>query len=66
MKKVIERRIVTQDWYETEFSKTGWDSHGWVFNDGKKIGTGWTVVEHIYSDKFGNPFMGVAEREVIV
>jgi hypothetical protein len=28
MKKVIERRIVTQDWYETEFSKTGWDSHG--------------------------------------
>ncbi|ARV05291.1 hypothetical protein BTO04_00655 [Polaribacter sp. SA4-10] len=66
MAKVTERRIVTQEWYETEYSKTGWDSHGWVFDDGRIIGTTWTVVEHIHSDKFGNPFIGVAEREADV
>jgi len=66
MAKVTERRIVTQEWYETEYSKTGWDSHGWVFNDGRTIGTAWTIVEHIHLDKFGNPFVGIAEREVDV
>jgi len=66
MAKVTERRIVTQEWYETEYSKIGWDSHGWVFDDGRTIGTAWTVVEHIYSDKFGNPFIGIAEHEVDV
>jgi hypothetical protein len=66
MAKVTERRIVTQEWYETEYSKTGWDSHGWVFDDGRTIGTAWTVVEHIHSDKFGNPFIGVSEREADV
>ena len=64
MAKVIERRIVTQDWYETELTKTGWDSHGWKFDDGRTMGNAWTIVEHIYLDKFGNPFTGVAEREV--
>ena len=66
MAKVTERRIVTQEWYETEYSKTGWDSHGWFFDDGRTIGTAWTVVEHIHTDKFGNPFIGVAEREADV
>lgn len=66
MKKVIERRIVTQDWYESEFSKTGWDSHGWVFNDGNTMGSDWIIVELIHLDKYGNPFMGVAEREVLI
>ena len=28
MAKIIERRIVSQDWYETETNKNGWDSHG--------------------------------------
>jgi len=63
--KLFERRIVTQDWYETETTKTGWDSHGWVFEDGMVIGNDWIVVE-IHSDKHGNPFYGVAEREVEV
>ena len=31
--KITERRIVRQEWYETDTTKTGWDSHGWVFND---------------------------------
>ena len=66
MAKVTERRIVTKEWYETEYSKTGWDSHGWVFDDGKTIGNAWTIIEHIHSDKFGNPFIGIAEREVDV
>lgn len=25
--KINERRVVEQQWYETEFSKTGWDSY---------------------------------------
>jgi len=68
MAKVIERRIVTQDWYETELSKTGWDSHGWRFDDGAYIEhrENWTVVEHIRTNKFGNPIIGIAEREVDV
>jgi hypothetical protein len=39
MAKVIERRIVTQDWYETETNKNVWDSHGWMFDDGSYMGT---------------------------
>ncbi len=66
MAKVTERRIVTQDWYETEFSKTGWASHGWRFDDGKEMGPGWTIDEQIDIDKFGNPLLAVAEREVNV
>lgn len=65
MTKVIERRIVTLDWYETEMTKTGFDSYGWVFDDdGHTMGNAWKVVEHIHLDKFGNPLKGVAEREV--
>lgn len=66
MVKVTERRIVTQDWYETETNKRGWDSHGWQFDDGHTMGTDWTIVAHIHLDKFGNPFKAVAEREIDV
>lgn len=65
--KITERRIVTQHWYETELTKTGWDSHGWVFSDGSTISeihSSWIIASHIRIDKFGNPFVGVAEREV--
>jgi len=61
-RKVVERRVVTQEWYETETTKTGWDSHGWIFEDGTPIDNTWTVIEHMHVDKFGNPFVGVAER----
>lgn len=64
--KVTERRIVTQEWYETQLTKTGWDSHGWRFDDGREMGAEWTIVAHIHVDKFGNPFCAVAEREVYV
>lgn len=63
---ITERRIVRQEWHETEYSKTGWDSHGWCFEDTGddiELSKGWTVVEHIDSDKFGNPFLGIAEKE---
>lgn len=65
MIKITERRIVKQDWYETQYSKTGWDSHGWIFDDGTNIESqkDWTVIQHIHSDKFGNPIIGIAERE---
>jgi hypothetical protein len=64
---VTERRVVIQDWYETDYSKTGWESQGgWRFLD--DVGSGvedyaWTVVEHLELDKFGNPILGVAEKQ---
>lgn len=64
--KITERRIVTQEWYETDTTKTGWDSHGWTFDNGEQVGDGWIIVQHIHLDKFGNPIAGVAEREVVV
>ena len=62
--RILERRIIRQEWYETDTTKTGWDSHGWHFETGEQMDDEWTVVHHIHSDKFGNPFVGVAEREV--
>lgn len=62
--KIIERRIVKQDWYETELTKTGWDSNGWYFaDDGQDKYLSWVIVQHLKSDKFGNPILGVAEKE---
>ncbi len=62
--KILEHRIVRQEWYETEFTKTGWDSHGWVFDDGSTMNNEWIVINHIYIDKYGNPLVGLSEREV--
>jgi hypothetical protein len=64
--KITERRIVRQEWYETDTTKTGWDNHGWTFDNGGQMDNDWTIVSHIHLDKFGNPFVGVAEREVDV
>lgn len=62
---MTERRLVVQDWYETEYNKNGWDSHGWVFKDDYQgILTGWNVVEVLQSDKFGNPALAIAEKEI--
>lgn len=63
--KITERRIVIQDWYETEYSKTGWDSYGWVFKDNGANAEveSWTIVEQLQIDKFGNSWLGVAEKE---
>jgi len=63
--KITERRIVEQQWYETELSKTGWDSYGWVFKDSGSNAEveGWTIVEHLHTDKFGNSWLGIAEKE---
>lgn len=62
--KVTERRVVTQEWYECEDSKTGWDTHGWFFDCGHIVGCDWTIVDYLEQDKHYNPTMGIAEREV--
>jgi hypothetical protein len=62
---VTERRVVLQEWYRTETTKTGWGSHGWSFDDGCQIGDDWCVFAHIDFDKSGNPLRGIAQREVI-
>ncbi len=63
---ITERRIVIQEWYETECTKTGWDSHGWEFRDSGHTmdETEWTIVEHLDLDKFYNPILAIAEKEV--
>jgi len=63
--KITERRIVEQQWYETEWTKTGWDSYGWMFKDsgGNAEVEGWEIVEHLHIDKFGNSWLGIAEKE---
>lgn len=64
---VTETRIVRQEWYETELTKTGWDSHGWVFqDDGQLMPNEWTVINHLQSDKFYNPMLGIAEKKTEV
>ena len=61
---VTERRIVRQTWYETEFTKTGWDNHGWEFNDtGHTVDENWNIVKYLETDKYGNPMLGIAEKE---
>jgi hypothetical protein len=66
-KHILEQRVVTQHWYETECSRTGWDSHGWAFMDsGETMTNDWTIRKHIKIDKFGNPFLGIAERIVVL
>jgi hypothetical protein len=61
---VTEKRIVEQEWYETECTKTGWDSHDWFFIDSKELmDSSWTIVKHLDSDKFGNPLIAIAEKE---
>lgn len=62
--KVLERRVVTQQWYDTETNKMGWDSYGWVFDDGRQMGDDWTIVSHLVFTKNYNPIIGIAEREV--
>ena len=67
METIKEIRIVTQQWYESECEKTGWASHGWEFqDDGYSAGEDWTIVDHIKTDKFGNPTMGIAEKETTI
>lgn len=62
--EVKEIRIVVQEWYETDTTKTGWDSHGWSFrDDGLTMDESkWTIINHIDSDKHYNPIMGIAEK----
>lgn len=62
--KVTERRIVRQEWYETDTTKTGWDSYGWTFDNGEQMDDSWTVVSYLILDKQHNPCVGIAEREI--
>lgn len=65
--KITERRIVRQEWFETDITKTGWDNDGWWFKDSYlPIGTDWTLITIVHTDKHGNPILGIAEREVEV
>lgn len=65
---IKERRIVHQYWYESKESMTGWDSHGWAFEDGSfpDPELGWSVVEYTVMDKYGKPCVGIAERTVTI
>ena len=62
---ITERLLVRQNWYETECTKNGFDSHGWEFvHFGGFDEDNWEVVEILDFDKFYNPVLGIAERTV--
>ena len=62
---VTETRVVMQEWYETEYTKTGWDSFGWRFSDdGTTMDHNWEIQEHLSMDKHYNPTQAIATREV--
>jgi len=63
--KVTEIRIVRQDWYETEYTKTGWDSHGWYFDDGN-FDDSWTITKILDTDKFEHPTVAIVERDATI
>jgi hypothetical protein len=61
---ITEKRIVEQEWYETECTKTGWDSHDWFFKDSRELmDNKWTIVEILDMDKHYNPILAIAEKE---
>ena len=61
---VTEKRIVEQEWYETECNKTGWDSNGWFFkDDGIPMSNKWTIVSYLDTDKHSNPTLAIADKE---
>ena len=62
--KVTEKRVVEQDWFENDVTKTGWDSADWFFKDTREpMDSSWTIVEYLDSDKHYNPILGIAEKE---
>lgn len=63
--KITECRIVMQDWFESEYSKTGWDSYGWRFlDDAEDISyMDWIIVDILKTDNYYNPTLAVAEKE---
>ena len=46
---VNKRIVLSQDWFESEDSKTGWDTIGW--NEPK----GFELEKVLNTDKYGNP-----------
>lgn len=61
--KIVETRIVYQDWYETEYSKTGWDTNtGWYFKEGDIYNFDWEIIKILHHDKFGNPLIAIVEK----
>ena len=61
--KITELRLVFQEWYETEYSKTGWDSYGWRFkDDGNYISDDWKTFSILNNDKFGNEILGIVQK----
>lgn len=65
--EVTERRIVYQEWFETDETKTGWDSFGWFFRDeGISMNDEWTIINHIRQDKHGRPTLAIAEKTTTI
>lgn len=59
-----EKRFVVQEWFETETTKTGFDSFGWLFrSDRMGMGDEWEIQEIFDTDKFGNPILAVAIKK---
>lgn len=60
-----QSRSITQEWFESDHSKTGWDTLGWYFADtNEPLPINWIVIEHTDTNKFGNPIKGIATLDI--
>jgi len=65
--EINEIRVIIQEWYETNCTKTGWDSNGWIFKDDRlPIDNSWEITKHLDSDKHYNPIVGIAEKKTLI
>lgn len=63
---VIERRIVTQEWYEPIEPEKDWEYTAWEFADGDFMDSSWVIVKYIDYDELSHPIMGIAERAITI
>lgn len=53
-------KTFTQEWWESEDSKTGWEGSGWNEDEGFEL------VEYLEVDKYGNPLKALFKYEQAV
>lgn len=54
------KTVVVQEWFETPRTKTGWDTVGWMYENGMEISLNDSCkdVVHTEADKYGHPTKG--------
>lgn len=60
-----QRRVAIKEWYETEMTKTGWDSNGWFWEDtGDVITPDWEIETILDEDKHYHPIKATFIKDI--